>query len=73
MDEQLINEFDTRAPDGRTVRLFEYEEIVPAGNMKNPNATIPGLKRLETEDGQSVNFVDDRTFTLVATGETLER
>lgn len=72
MAEQLIEEFDTRASDGRMERLYVYQQIIDAGTLDDPHATIPGLKRIETADGHAVNFVDDQTFTLVSTGETLK-
>lgn len=72
MAEELIEEFNTHAPDGRTVRLYVYQDIIHAGTFQDPHATIPGLKRIETEDGDAVNYIDEQTFTLVVTGETLK-
>lgn len=71
--EELIEQFDTRAPSGNLVRLYVYQEMIDAGTFQNPNATIPGLKRVETEDGDGVNYVDAQTYLRVATGETLKR
>lgn len=73
MDEQLIEEFNTRDPQGGVVRLYVYQQIIRAGTFQDPHATIPGLKRIETEDGDAVNFIDDQTFVRVATGKTLKR
>lgn len=71
--EKLIEQFDTRAASGQVVRLYVYQQIIDAGTFQNPNATIPGLKRIETEDGDGVNYVDPQTYLRVATGETLKR
>ena len=73
MTERLIEQFNTRNDNGDLVRLSVYQQVIDAGHYKDPHATIPGVKRIVTEDGEHVNFVDDETFTVVSTGETLKR
>ena len=73
MKEKLVEQFNTRNRAGDLVRLYVYQEFVDAGNFDNPHATLPGMKRIETEDGDYVNYVDDQTYTVVSTGETLKR
>ncbi len=71
--EELVEQFDVHAPGGQLVRPYVYQEMIDAGTFQNPNATIPGLKRVETEDGDGVNYVDEQTYFRIATGETLKR
>ena len=73
MNERLVEQFDAHVTSGNTVRLYVYQDFIDAGSYDNPNATIPGLKRLVTAEGKHVNYVDDNTFKIVGTGETLKR
>ncbi|MEQ1509030.1 MAG: hypothetical protein ABL909_01350 [Sphingopyxis sp.] len=73
MAEKLVEQFDTRKANGQVVRLYVYQDMINAGTSDDPHATIPGMKRIETGQGQYVNFIDENTFKIVATDETLAR
>jgi hypothetical protein len=67
--EKLIDQFEVVTGKGQQVRLYVYQEVTPAGSFGDPHATIPGLKRIEDEEGNGVNYIDDVTYELVASGE----
>ena len=73
MAEKLVEQFDARNANGQVYRLYVYQDIIDAGTFDDPHATLPGMKRIVTGQGQHVNFIDDNTFKIVATDETLTR
>jgi hypothetical protein len=73
MAEKLVEQFDARKANGQVVRLHAYQDMIDAGTHDDPYATLPGMKRFETSQGQAVNFIDDNTFKIVVTDEILTR
>jgi hypothetical protein len=73
MAETLVEQFDTRKANGQVVRLYVYQDMIDAGTFDNPHATLPGMKRIVTSQGQHVNFIDENTFKIAVTDETLAR
>lgn len=72
--ERLMAVHSMRDSNGNLVDVDEYQELIAAGSFGNPNATIPGLKRLEiSSNGLAVNFLDEGNFQIVQTGEILYR
>ena len=73
MSEKLVEQIDTRKANGQVVRLYVYQDVIDAGSMDDPHATLLGMKRIVTGQGQNVNFIDDNTFKIVVTNEVLTR
>jgi hypothetical protein len=72
--EQFIGGYVCQDEKGRTIKVFEYQEMIDATSLSDPHRKyVPGLKRLQLEDGGAVNFIDDNTFEIVATGEKITR
>ncbi len=71
--ERLIKQFTAKSQDGRTFELSVYEEVVAAASFADPNATIPGMKRIEDDDGRAVNYIDEETYLIVALDLTVKR
>ena len=66
---RTIKAMNTR---GQVVHVDEYQEFIDTtSHGMSTRQYTPGLKRLELRDGGAVNFVDEQTFQVVATGETL--
>lgn len=61
-----------RSDDGALHEIDEIQEYVDASTYKG-EAWIEGLKRLETASGGHVNYIDDNTFKIVATGQVIRR
>lgn len=63
--EQLIRKFTILASDGSEHRCSEYQAQIPAGDFDNPRATLPGLKRVVTDEGHAVNVLGEGRFHIV--------
>ena len=70
--EELIQEFTATDEDGNEYPLLVYQEFVPVRSRKSPSASIPGLKRITTEEGESVNCLEKGKYEIVVTGVLLE-
>ena len=71
--EELIESFDVEDERGEVHRIYIYQEIIDAGTIKDPNATIRGMKRIVMENGEPVNYIDENTFLRVITAAKLSR
>ena len=69
--EELTQEFTATDEDGTEHRLLVYQQFIPAGSFDDPSAVIPGLRRIVTEDGESVNRVRKGEYEIVQTGVRL--
>ena len=70
--EQLVRKYRCSYERGGEIKVLEYQDMIDATTMGDPHRKyVPGLKRLELETGGAVNFIDDDTFEIVATGERL--
>lgn len=69
------DEFDAQSEDGRTFHILIYRDVINAGTLTNPNATIDGLKSARTTEGYHCNFIDEResTFEIVELGLQVNR
>ena len=50
----------------------EIRSYINASGLDS-RSSIPGLSRFQLADGRALNKKDEKTFTLVATGEELSR
>ncbi len=71
--ERLTDEFVVRTGEGETYVIHEFTIFVKVGNHEDPNAVIPGLKRLITSDGIRINFRGDGLYEIVGLGVTARR
>ena len=71
--ETVVDTFTAFDENGNPVRIVVFEEQIASGQLKNPGAPTGGMKRVQTEDGKAVNFIDDATFKVVATGQVVRR
>lgn len=65
---RLIDEFDVISEDGQEFHILVYREIINAGTMTDPHATIEGLKSLRTSEGYHCNWIDENNFEIVELG-----
>ena len=65
---ELLSEILTRSDDGTEYVILEYApDVIAAGNLGNPGATIrKDLKTFVTRDGDTVNVIDGNTFEVHA-------
>jgi hypothetical protein len=64
--DNLIQTFTAKDNTGMTYTLYVYQEQIPAvGTRSNPNATVPGLKHISSEDGQTVSRKDKGVYELL--------
>lgn len=66
--EELIDHFDVTTDDGRQIRLFVYQQIIKAGTLDDPSATIRGLLRVEDERGHGVNVTSPGVYEILSEG-----
>ncbi len=69
--EKLIQEFPATADDGTPHVLYVYQDFLDAGTRGDPSAQVPGLKRIVTDVGLSVNRVDKGKYKVDQTGAVL--
>lgn len=71
--ERKVGSFKAQRPNGAVVIIDEYQEFIDATSKDSATREwMPGLKRLELRGtGGAVNFIDEKTFKVVATGEML--
>lgn len=54
--EKLIEEVECVDPTGEREVVYIFQELIPAGHLKDPDAVIKGMKRAELANGQPVNY-----------------
>jgi hypothetical protein len=70
--EERIGGYVCKDERGNTVKVYEYQEMIDAtAHGDAERKYLPGLKRLQLENGHAVNKIDDATLQVVATGEKL--
>ena len=69
--EELIQEFTSTAEDGSEHVLYVYQDFRDAGTRSEPSAQVPGLKRIATADGLSVNRLGKGEYEVVQSGVIL--
>lgn len=65
---QTGNSFRARSTDGQTFTILETVQILDAGTLDDPRATVEGLKRLTTAEGNHVNRLSDDNFEILGVG-----
>ena len=70
-----IDRFRAKNENGKEYIIIEYgEEIdVTSFDSGGKREYIPGLRRLATSNGLSVNQINPETFQIVSTGETVRK
>jgi hypothetical protein len=58
--------------DGTTLRVRVIRSRVDTSTMDG-ESSIPGLAQLRLDDGTPVNVIDENTYKIVSTGETVRR
>ncbi|MEQ3642848.1 MAG: hypothetical protein ABNH17_07395 [Paracoccus sp. (in: a-proteobacteria)] len=66
--EKRTNTYHCTDDQGRKHVVYEFTEIIAAGHSGNPHATIKGMKRLATHDGNAVNYKSEGVFEIVRSG-----
>ncbi len=69
--EELAYEFTAADEDGREYQLQVYQNWISAATRADPAAVIPGMRRIVTEDGLSVNRLAKGEYQIVSTGMVL--
>jgi hypothetical protein len=64
--EEIVDEFDCMDDDGTQFTVYVYQDIIPAGHLKDTGRTIGGMKRLELDDGTLLSPIDSNTFTTLS-------
>lgn len=67
-----MGKYIARSNDGCTYPVIEYQEFIDAGT-KSGDDWIPGMKYFELNDGSKLNWIDERTWEIVADGTILKR
>ena len=70
-EERHTGSFEATGEDGGKRVIHIFTAILDAGTRGDPNAEIPGLRSLKTDDGETVNRLEKRKYQVVATGEIL--
>lgn len=64
--------FLCRADDGSEHTVIVTQKMIDASTMEDQEF-VPGMKTLRTLFGQHCNFIDDNTFKIVETGQTIRK
>jgi hypothetical protein len=66
--QKLKGSFVAKGDDGKDYIIEIYVDLVDVGTHDDPNATIEGLKTLQTEDGLKINRIGKGEYKLIQTG-----
>ncbi len=72
MDEEEIERFGVETESGAHYTLSLIQEYQTISSMSG-RERVAGLRRYDVRGGGHANYVDERTFKIVATGETARR
>ena len=70
--ERQTGTFTAQDQTGKIHTIYEYTDVMDVGTLDNPSATMPGMRRLRTSDGQVVNYKQKGVYEIVATGVILK-
>lgn len=71
---KLIDISTYRTDAGEQFEVLTYQDVIRAGTMDDPHATLPGLKWTQLRSGEKLNYVDENTLRFVHRGQqTLTR
>jgi hypothetical protein len=66
--------FLAKADSGKEYVVIQYQDYIDVSTHDNPNSKILSrIKRLETEDGLLVTYIDEKTFSIFDTGEIIRK
>jgi hypothetical protein len=72
--EREIERFEAQTENGTVLTVVIFQEFVDATAMGDTaQRWIPGMKRIELDDGSPLNFIDNKTFRLVLTDQIVRR
>ena len=60
-----IERFRARGENGYETTIIILQRFHYVRTMSQPDALVPGMKTIRTEDGFACNFKDERTFEVV--------
>jgi hypothetical protein len=66
-----IERFNVRAEDGQEYTIVVFQQFISAAHLTDPQAEIPGSKRLVTNTGLPVSYVNAETFEIVGVGQVV--
>ena len=69
--EKLVHEFTAIDDEGKEYKLLVYQEFISVATRKNPSGLVPGLKRIVTEFGDSVNRQNKGEYVITQSGTVL--
>ena len=69
--EKCIQKFEAVGGNEQKYILEVYQEFVDAGTRGDPHATIPGMKRICTQDGLEICRIAKGEYGIVQTDEVL--
>ncbi len=58
MRDKVVGQFEAVDDSGDHYTVLEIQEYVSAANFDDPHAAVPGMKRMETSDGDEVIILD---------------
>ncbi len=70
--ENIVDRFIAVDENGNEYELSVYQKIVEA-RTRGGTHRMPGMKRISTSDGLSVNRIDDDTYKIVLTDQILRK
>ena len=70
--EKVVSRFKVRSETGQEYEVQEIQNFVDASSFDGP-ATIPGRRRFALSGGGALNYVDDQTLKIVASGQVVRR
>ncbi|MFN0192298.1 MAG: hypothetical protein ACKVP5_10035 [Aestuariivirga sp.] len=71
--ETIKERFFVQDRTGRQFALVLIQEHIDTSNYLEPDATVPGMRRIETAGGEPVTMIDDNTFVIVNEGVRVTR
>lgn len=60
-----LGRFRAVSNSGNEYEVIEYQDVIDAGTLADPNAELPGLRSFRTADGRAVNFRGGNSFEIV--------
>jgi hypothetical protein len=70
---RTLEEFTAQAANGQTFTIRKWHVELPAGELDNPDDTIPGLPNLQTSAGQDVRNCGNGLYEIRPLGLKVRR
>lgn len=58
MQDEIVGQFEAEDDEGNRYTVLEIQEYEDAANLRDPDARVAGMRRLETSDGEEVIMMD---------------